>query len=85
MSQYPSCKHEHSNPNFECHKCLIENKLAALKAICAELKNALGEANDYDASAEQFNTSSFKHRRKEFDSLTIRAGRILREMEKETE
>ena len=46
--------------------------------MCAELKNALAEANDYDAAAEGENSANFRHKRKEFDELATRAGRMLK-------
>ena len=77
MSQYPECKHGDSDPNFECKRCNTENRVSELEAMCAELKNALAEANDYDAAAEGENSANFRHKRKEFDELATRAGRML--------
>lgn len=47
--------------------------------MCAELKNAVADANDYDAAAEVENSANFRHRRKEFDDLSTRAGRLLKQ------
>lgn len=52
-------------------------RVMELEDVCAELKNALAEANDYDAAAEGANSANFQHKRKEFDELATRAGRML--------
>jgi hypothetical protein len=52
-------------------------RITELEAMCAELRDALADANDIDAAAEGQNSANFRHKRKEFDELATRAGRML--------
>ena len=52
-------------------------KIMDLEEMVEELKNALSNANEIDASAEGFCSANFAHKRSEFDSLCVKAGKMI--------
>lgn len=69
---------ELDNSSDECLLAVSDLRVMELEDMVAALKNALAEANDHDAAAEGENGANFSHKRKEFDELATRAGRLLR-------
>lgn len=69
-----------NNSSDECLLACSDLKVLELSELCRELRNTLADLNEEDSAAEIHNNSSFKHRRKEIDDLTTRAGKFLNKL-----
>ncbi len=52
MSQYPECKHGHSDPNFPCMKCIEEERSATDLKYMQQLHDELAKSSKRIARLE---------------------------------